>query len=70
MHLNKKTYFNYLSIKKNLFFPLTKFLNNEECIEVCKNYSFNKKFFPMPIFLAANKSELQSIKNAEIKIFF
>jgi len=70
MNLDKNTYLNYLSIKNNLFFPLTKFLNNEEIIEICKNYTFKKKFFPIPIFLSANKNDLKSIKNGEIKIFF
>ena len=70
MNLDKNTYFNYLSIKHNLLLPLNKFLNNEEVIEVCKNYVFKEKIFPVPIFLSANRFDLKSIENGKINIFF
>ena len=70
MNLDKKTYFNYLSIKYNMFRPLTKFMNYDEVDKVCENYLLKKKFFPVPVFLSANRSDLSSIENGEIKIFF
>ena len=70
MEINKFTYFSYLSIKSNILLPLKKFMSNGEVLNSVKEKKFEKKFFPMPFFLAANEKDILSIKDKKIEIKF
>ena len=70
MNIDKNTYYNYLAIKNNYFLPIKKFLNYDEIFEICKNYRYNDQYFPIPMFLSANNSNLKLINSGKIKIFF
>ena len=70
MNLDKLTYFSYLSIKHNLLLPLKKFMSFSDVIDCVQLMNYEKKFFPLPFFLSASETDIKSINNKKLDLFY
>lgn len=70
MQLTDIDYYNFLAIRDNLLKPLNKFMSFDEIKSVVENYDFNSNFFTLPFFLTCDASDIKTIKNNFLPIFY
>ena len=61
--LNYKQYSDFLNLTSNVFYPLKNFVNKQEFTLILKRKTFNKKFFPFPIFFGLSRDQFKKIRD-------
>ena len=70
MNIDDTTYQIFNSLRSNIFNPVTEFMDEDNINNVCKNFKIKNSFFPVPLFITAQVSDLKSIKGNILKLFY
>lgn len=70
-NLNQNQFSDLINLSNNVFFPLVKFVNRNEFIQILEKQNFKKKYFPYPIFFGIDKKNYQKHKkNKELTLCY
>ena len=71
IYINKNQFSDLLNLVNNVFFPLKKFVNKDEFLNIIQKKKFKNSFFPFPIFFGLNKKIYYKIKDKKkLDIFY
>ncbi len=69
MNIDETTYQIFNSLRSDIFYPATEFMDEEDIINVCENFKIKNSFFPVPLFITAKISDLKLIKDNILNLF-
>ncbi len=61
--LDQNQFSDFVNLTNKVFYPLTNFVNKHEFLSILDKFTFNKKFFPYPIFFGMSKKDYLKNKN-------